>query len=133
MKFPGVDSITGQVIMVEAANTYEEVQAANTWSDAAREAAIASRQRNGLTGAKYEQTAAYMRKNQMHHEGMAEHHEEELRLQPTDKKETGYHQHQLEMHNKAAMHYGRAAHAIENGKNPNVHINLAERHSIETP
>lgn len=107
-----------------------------TWSDAAREAAAAakrSKAHHGLEGAKFEESPEYFRKWAAHHEGMAEHHEEALRLQPTDKREEDGHREALEMHDNAAKHYRKASDLLHSGARDSArfHLGRAERYSID--
>jgi hypothetical protein len=116
---------------VKGSEGEETVQA--TWSDAARKAALESRKRHGLEGAKFENSAAFFHKNAEHHEDMVEHHEEEIRMKPTDKREEEGHHEAVEMHTQAARHYRMAAKHKEAGKSAasSHHLNLAERYSID--
>lgn len=116
---------------VVRANAGEVVTA--TWSDEARKAAIESRKRHGLEGAKFQDSPEYFRKWADHHENMAEHHEIALHEGPTDKRERSGHEEALEMHDKAAFHYRRAAqyHGTANKDRANHHLSMAERYSVD--
>lgn len=104
-----------------------------TWSDAARQAAAESKKRNGLEGAKFEKSPAYLLKWAAHHGDMVEHHEEELRMQPTDKKETLGHEEARHIHSQAEHHYTQAANHLAAGNHDraSLHLSRAERYSVD--
>jgi hypothetical protein len=104
-----------------------------TWSDEARKASAEARKRHGLDGAKFEHTPEHFTKNARYHEAMAEHHEEEHRLQPTDRREADTHAELADMHNRAAFHYEHAAKAAKKGLHDlsGNHLRSAERYGID--